>query len=421
MNEVLTQLREGKLAGAKRLDLSCHLREFPREIFDLEDSLEVLNLSQNQLFTLPDDLGRLKKLRILFCSSNAFTTLPEVLGSCPALTMVGFRANAIAEVPEASLPEPLQWLILTENQLASLPPAIGRCARLQKLMLTGNRLHALPEEIAGCSALEMARLAANDFQDVPAVLKTLPKLAWLAMAGNPCAAWNEPTGAHEPASWESVRLQAKLGEGASGIVHRASWQGQEVAVKAFKHAVTSDGLATSEIAASLRAGSHPHLIGALAEIADSLEERPGLIMPLMSADYQSLAGPPSFATCTRDVYDPALRLTSAQARALALGMAHAALHLHSQGVMHGDFYAHNMLWQPGGACVLGDLGAAWPYQPSRDAWLEKVEVRAWGIFVQELLACVESPQDGWSALAEAAQATSLEARPAFAELVRQLG
>jgi len=63
----------------------------------------------------------------------------------------------------------------------------------------------------------------------------------------------------------------------------------------------------------------------------------------------------------------------------------------------------------------------WPYQPSRDAWLEKVEVRAWGIFVQELLACVESPQDGWSALAEAAQATSLEARPAFAELVRQLG
>jgi len=85
------------------------------------------------------------------------------------------------------------------------------------------------------------------------------------------------------------------------------------------------------------------------------------------------------------------------------------------------FYAHNMLWQPGGACVLGDLGAAWPYQPSRDAWLEKVEVRAWGIFVQELLACVESPQDGWSALAEAAQATSLEARPAFAELVRQLG
>ena len=351
--DTLHRLRRGELAGISRLDLSCGLKELPREVLALADTLEVLNLTGNALSSLPDDLGRLKKLRILFCSSNAFTTLPEVLGSCPSLSMVGFRANAITEVPEASLPAPLQWLILTENQLSILPPAIGRCTRLQKLMLTGNWLHTLPEDLAGCSGLEMARLAANRFEAVPAVLKTLPQLAWLAMAGNPCAVWDARADAHEPASWESVRLHTKLGEGASGIVHQASWQGREVAVKAFKHAVTSDGLATSEIAASLRAGSHPHLIGALAEIAGCAEERPGLIMPLMSANYHSLAGPPSFATCTRDVYDPALRLTSVQVHALALGMARAALHLHSQGVMHGDFYAHNMLWRPEGACVLG--------------------------------------------------------------------
>jgi len=133
----------------------------------------------------------------------------------------------------------LQWLILTENRLSRLPADIGRCSRLQRLMLTGKRLHALPEEIAGCSALEMARLAANKLSGASRGLKTLPSSPALAMAGIPCAAWNEPTGAHEPASWESVRLQAKLGEGASGIVHRASWQGQEVAVKAFKHAVTA--------------------------------------------------------------------------------------------------------------------------------------------------------------------------------------
>ncbi|MEN1436751.1 protein kinase, partial [Pseudomonas aeruginosa] len=43
----LQQLRSGELAGATRLDLSCGLREFPREIFELADSLEVLNLSGN--------------------------------------------------------------------------------------------------------------------------------------------------------------------------------------------------------------------------------------------------------------------------------------------------------------------------------------------------------------------------------------
>ena len=43
--DTLAQLRAGQLAGIKRLDLSCGLTEFPREIFDLADSLEILNLS----------------------------------------------------------------------------------------------------------------------------------------------------------------------------------------------------------------------------------------------------------------------------------------------------------------------------------------------------------------------------------------
>jgi hypothetical protein len=45
----LEQLRAGKLVGTRRLNLSCHLREFPREIFDLADTLEILDLSGNQL------------------------------------------------------------------------------------------------------------------------------------------------------------------------------------------------------------------------------------------------------------------------------------------------------------------------------------------------------------------------------------
>ena len=62
----LEQLQAGLLRGIKRLDLSCGLTEFPREIFDLADSLEILNLSGNQLSSLPDDLPRLHKLRIIF-------------------------------------------------------------------------------------------------------------------------------------------------------------------------------------------------------------------------------------------------------------------------------------------------------------------------------------------------------------------
>ena len=45
----LEQLRSGALAGAVRLQLACGLTEFPREIFDLADTLEILDLSGNAL------------------------------------------------------------------------------------------------------------------------------------------------------------------------------------------------------------------------------------------------------------------------------------------------------------------------------------------------------------------------------------
>jgi Leucine-rich repeat (LRR) protein len=89
----LEQLRSGALAGTRRLDLSCGLRTLPPEVFDLADTLEVLNLSGNQLDSLPHDLPRLHRLKVIFCSDNAFTQLPEVLGACPALQVVAAKAN----------------------------------------------------------------------------------------------------------------------------------------------------------------------------------------------------------------------------------------------------------------------------------------------------------------------------------------
>lgn len=183
----LSQLRSGALAGAVRLDLQCGLTEFPREIFELADTLEVLNLTGNALEALPEDLGRLKKLRILFCSNNQFTELPPVLAQCPQLSMVGFKSNRIESVPGEALPKALRWLILTDNRLRSLPAELGGCGLLQKLMLSGNCLTKLPDEMAGCRSLELLRLAANELTVLPPWLLELPKLAWLALAGNPCA------------------------------------------------------------------------------------------------------------------------------------------------------------------------------------------------------------------------------------------
>jgi hypothetical protein len=416
--DTLALLRAGKLAGATRLDLSCGLAEFPPEIHDLADSLEVLDLTGNRLSDLPDDLPRLKKLRLLFCSDNEFRHLPLVLAECPALSMIGFKSNRIEEV--AALPPTLRWLILTDNRIERLPASIGRCPPLQKLMLAGNRLSALPDEMAACTNLELVRLAANRFEALPDWLLELPKLAWLAFAGNPLC--RDPEVDAPAVDWADLALEEKLGEGASGIIHRATRisDGRPVAVKVFKGAMTSDGLPARERAACLSAGDHPNLIPVLGDLAAHPDGSPGLVMDLVGTEFSSLAGPPSLETCSRDVYPPNARFSPPVVRSIALGMASAAAALHAKGLMHGDFYGHNVLWNPDGDCRLGDFGAASFYPPGEPAY-ERIEVLAFGRLLAELLdRCAERAAE-WEALAARCLSARPGERPLFREIVAATG
>ncbi|MGB2831625.1 MAG: protein kinase [Methylotenera sp.] len=436
----LTRLRAGQLAGTKRLDLSCGLTEFPTEIYDLADSLEVLNLSGNALSSLPDNLTRLTKLKVLFCSENQFTHVPEVLGQCPELSMVGFKSNKIKILPAKSLPKKLQWLILTDNQLVSLPATLGQCEYLQKLMLAGNQLTHLPSEMAACEQLELLRISANNFAVLPEWLLSLPRLAWLAYAGNPfCRALENNTLATQQNSkpikeinWQTLKIQQQLGEGASGVIYQADWKDaandiKPVAVKLFKGAVTSDGLPLNEMSACISAGTHPNLSTIEGVVSLHPENKNGLVMSLIAPNFKNLANPPSLASCTRDIYAKETTFSINKARNIALGIANAAQHLHTKGIVHGDLYAHNILHNELGDCLLSDFGAAsfLPIENKSTAEaLKRIEVRAFSCLLEELIAhcnVSDSPKlDSLRALQRDCAQTTVTNRPLFAEIIQRL-
>jgi len=428
----LEQLRSGELKGLQRLQLRCGLTEFPREIFELADSLEILDLSGNQLSALPDDLPRLHKLRVIFCSDNPFTELPEVLGQCVQLSMVGFKANRITHISPKALSPLLRWLILTDNALTELPAEIGQCTHLQKLALAGNQLQTLPNELAHCTRLELIRLSANQLREFPASLLKLPRLTWLAYAGNPfCETW-APASTHSPdmqhVPWQQLQLQHQLGEGASGVIHQAlmhTAEGQHpVAVKLFKGAVTSDGLPDCEMAACMHAGAHPHLISAMGRVTDHPAHTQALVMPLVAPEFGNLAGPPSLESCTRDVYDPAKRLSGPAALRIARGMASATAHLHARGVLHGDLYAHNILHNAQGDALLGDFGAASFFDvgdATHAPGLQNIEVRALGCLLEELAEqCDAAPSQALAQLAQQCLHDTPAKRPSLAEVCAAL-
>jgi len=385
----LAELKAGTLVGATELTLAEGLTEFPKEVYTLADTLERLDMTNNKLSSLPSDFGQLKNLKILFLSNNNFTELPTVLASCPNLSMIGFRNNQIETVSENSLPLTTRWLILTDNAIEKLPDSMGDLALLQKCMLSGNRLTSLPQSMSKCHNLELLRIAVNQLDVLPSFLLELPKLSWLAYSGNPfCDKHPNCDTPLTEVSWQTLEILEVLGEGASGLISKANYNGTEVALKVFKGEITSDGLPEEEMDINISLGKHSNLIDVLARVTGHPEGKDILMLELIPPHFYNLGLPPTLQTCSRDVYPNGFSLTLDKTLKILQGVADAAVHMHAHGIMHGDFYAHNIMIDDDANAILGDFGGASYFEPAevetRNA-LERLEVRAFGCLVEELL------------------------------------
>lgn len=426
----LEDLRSGKLKGSKHLKLVCGLKEFPQEIFELADSLETLDLSGNSLSTLPADFGKLAKLKIAFFSDNQFTELPKVLSDCPQLEMIGFKSNQISSVPEESLPDQTRWLILTNNQISELPKSIGNCYRLQKCALAGNKIKVLPEEMANCKNLELLRVSANHLEEFPTCLTSLSKLSWLAISGNNFNSKHTIHNSLPKINWNELELHDVLGSGASGIISKAQWikQQKEIAVKVFKGEVTSDGLPHDEMLACIEAGEHDNLVKVIGQIENHPQEKEGLVLELIPLEYKNLGMPPSFESCTRDTFKESTFFSIDSILSILRGVSSAMRHLHKNGIMHGDLYAHNILINHHAHPLLGDFGAATLYEknlPYAD-FFEKMDVRAFACLMDDLLFRVKEADKNHPVyiklliLKESCFEVKIENRPIFAEISNHL-
>lgn len=385
--QTLEELNSGALKGTKSLKLSCELKEVPREIFQLADTLEVLDLSGNLISGLPDNFDCLQNLKILFLSENQFVKFPSILAKCSKLDIIGFKANKISYIDEDSFPPELRWLILTNNDLPSLPDSIGKCYRLQKLMLAGNRLTILPSDLSNCKNLELVRISANQISELPNWLLSLPKLSWLAFAGNPYSS-HSINNEIEEINWSNLSIKEKLGEGASGTIYLCLLNEprvKQVALKLFKGEITSDGFPDDEMKASIAAGNHNNLVRILGKISNHPTGMQGLVLELIPGNYKNLGNPPNFETCTRDTYPSDLSFSFYDAMRILISISSAVNHLHSRNIIHGDLYAHNILYEKENFQILfGDFGAATIYTKEKKISLMQLEVRAFGCLIEDL-------------------------------------
>ncbi|XP_061181347.1 malignant fibrous histiocytoma-amplified sequence 1 homolog [Saccostrea echinata] len=178
-------------SGLKIRDLSDQgLTAVPPNLL-AEKDLGIVNLSGNNLKTLPPEITRWDKLEKLDLSknyglrrtkANDNTSLPQEI-----LTLVNLRELIISECNLQRLPTiiwqmtNLHVLDVSRNKINILVPEVGNLSNLRKINLKHTNITSLPPEIVYCQDLEEILLWGNKISTLPETLPELLKLKTLGL------------------------------------------------------------------------------------------------------------------------------------------------------------------------------------------------------------------------------------------------
>ncbi|KAJ7515698.1 hypothetical protein O6H91_22G024100 [Diphasiastrum complanatum] len=197
------------------LDLSLNqlVGAIPAEVGNCS-KLTVAMFSQNNLTSIPLEIGRLTSLNWLFLGQNNFVgEVPSQLSILTNLTILDLKANLFSGSipPFLSQLKSLQYLFLQRNMFTgSIPPefsalsnliyfdlsdnlltgpipsSLGSLSTTMKfLFLASNFFTSIPAELGNLINLQLLEIGDNQLTgSIPGSIFNLPKLIWLRLANN---------------------------------------------------------------------------------------------------------------------------------------------------------------------------------------------------------------------------------------------
>nr|CAD7425695.1 unnamed protein product [Timema monikensis] len=198
---------------ASQGQMRSYIESIPNALFMHLTDLLFLDLSNNNLETLPPQTRRLANLQTLVLNCNplghfqlrqlpslmnletlhmrdtqrTLSNIPGNLDSLTNLTDLDLSLNALPKVPEALYAlTNLRRLNLNDNEITELSQAIDQWQHLETLKLCRNKLTALPASL--CKLMSLRRLYVNDnlldFEGIPSGIGKLCSLEIFSAAHN---------------------------------------------------------------------------------------------------------------------------------------------------------------------------------------------------------------------------------------------
>ncbi|XP_067932876.1 leucine-rich repeat protein lrrA-like [Watersipora subatra] len=173
----LQKLKVLRITGVSKLSIPHGLQTFPEVVTKLT-SLEELDLSNHQINELPDSLGSLKSLKKLNLFGNPFEVLPESITSLSSLEELDLSRCKISQLPESFIQlQKLKVMRIT---------GYFELSKISSDTFGNFKLHGLqtfPEVVTKLTSLEELDLSSNGINELPDSFIQLQKLKVLGITG----------------------------------------------------------------------------------------------------------------------------------------------------------------------------------------------------------------------------------------------
>ncbi|XP_031786852.1 leucine-rich repeat and calponin homology domain-containing protein isoform X3 [Nasonia vitripennis] len=181
-------LEEAHLSGELKLS-GRKLKDFPKVgknagtvKYNLQDTV-LADLSKNRFMELPEEVTEFAFLEKLHLYHNAIRVIPETVAMLQSLSYLDLSRNQLTTLPREICRLPLQTLLVAHNRLASLPEELGRMSALAELDAGCNEITSLPSRMGDLPRLRCLDLRSNLLVHIPIELTYL-KLVKLDISGN---------------------------------------------------------------------------------------------------------------------------------------------------------------------------------------------------------------------------------------------
>jgi Leucine-rich repeat (LRR) protein len=173
------------------------LAEVPPAIFHVEQNLDAdekfwevqpitkIDLSNNEITSVPPEIGLLANIAVLKLRNNKLSVLSRELFNCASLTHLDLSSNNISELdPAIGNLGLLIDLNLSSNHLGYLPPSICNCTRIQQFDVSDNSIEVMPERIGVMAGVLKLNLSNNRLREIPPTVGSMLRLQELMVKKN---------------------------------------------------------------------------------------------------------------------------------------------------------------------------------------------------------------------------------------------